>query len=88
MMRALGIVRRIDDLGRIVIPKEVRTLNGWEAGTPVEMFSTENGLMVREYGREKEALELLKKLDAAGESITDESIKLAIQEAREFIAKG
>ncbi len=87
-MRALGIVRRIDDLGRIVIPKEVRTLNGWDAGTPVEMFSTENGLMMREYGREKEALELLKKLDSAGESITDESIKLAIQEAREFIAKG
>jgi len=37
-MRATGIVRRIDDLGRILIPKEIRrTLNVIE-GDPLELF--------------------------------------------------
>lgn len=46
IMRATGIIRRIDDLGRVVIPKSVRERTGlMEAGTPVE-FSTSNNLVV------------------------------------------
>ncbi|HLR59640.1 MAG TPA: AbrB family transcriptional regulator, partial [Pseudogracilibacillus sp.] len=37
-MKALGIVRKIDDLGRVVIPKEVRISQGWEPGHSMEMF--------------------------------------------------
>lgn len=33
-----GIVRRIDDLGRIVIPKDYRSKCGVEIGTPYEIF--------------------------------------------------
>ena len=46
-MRATGIVRRIDDLGRVVIPKEIRRTMGVKEGDPVEMFiDTESGGLV------------------------------------------
>ena len=37
-MKATGIVRRIDDLGRIVIPKEIRRSMGIREGEPLEIF--------------------------------------------------
>ena len=37
-MKATGIVRRIDDLGRIVIPKEIRRSVGIREGEPLEIF--------------------------------------------------
>lgn len=49
-MKALGVVRRLDELGRIVIPKEIRKTNGWECGTPMEMFMDKQGLFIRPYG--------------------------------------
>lgn len=48
-MRNLGIVRRIDELGRIVIPKEVRRSLGWESGTPMEMNVEHETLIISEY---------------------------------------
>ena len=50
-MRATGIVRRLDDLGRIVIPKELRRNMGVREGTPLEMFVDEetNGLILTPY---------------------------------------
>ena len=49
-MRATGIVRRIDDLGRIVIPKEVRKKAfGTEEdalGKPMEIFYQSNGTII------------------------------------------
>lgn len=37
-MKATGIVRRIDDLGRIVIPKDIRRTIGIHEGEPLEIF--------------------------------------------------
>lgn len=45
-MKATGIVRRIDELGRIVIPKEIRRTHKIREGTPMEIFSGENGELV------------------------------------------
>ena len=43
-MKATGIVRRIDDLGRVVIPKEIRRKIGLQEGAPLEIFTIkENG---------------------------------------------
>ena len=43
-MKASGIVRRVDDLGRIVIPKEIRRSIGIKEGDPLELFTdTING---------------------------------------------
>ena len=37
-MKARGIIRRVDDLGRIVIPKEIRRTVGIREGEPLEIF--------------------------------------------------
>jgi stage V sporulation protein T len=37
-MKATGIVRRVDDLGRVVIPKEIRKTFNINAGDPMEIF--------------------------------------------------
>lgn len=51
--KALGIVRNVDELGRIVIPKEFRKTHGWLTGTPIEMFATEQGLLLQEYAQKE-----------------------------------
>ena len=38
-MKAKGIVRKIDELGRIVIPKEIREMHGIKNGDSVEILS-------------------------------------------------
>lgn len=48
-MQALGIVRKIDELGRIVIPIEVRRTNNWPVGTPMEIMATEEGIFLKKY---------------------------------------
>lgn len=44
-MKATGIVRRIDDLGRVVIPKEIRRTMKICEGDPLEIF-LENGAVI------------------------------------------
>ena len=49
-MKATGIVRRIDDLGRVVIPKEIRRTLRLREGDPVEIYTGENGeIILRKY---------------------------------------
>jgi AbrB family transcriptional regulator (stage V sporulation protein T) len=45
-MRATGIVRRIDDLGRIVIPKEIRRTLRIGEGCPLEIFTESDGSVI------------------------------------------
>ena len=42
-MKATGIVRRIDDLGRVVIPREIRKTLGIREGDPLELYTTNEG---------------------------------------------
>lgn len=44
-MRATGIVRRIDDLGRVVIPKEIRRQMRIKEGDPLEIYTTREGMV-------------------------------------------
>ena len=45
-MKATGIVRRIDDLGRVVIPKEIRRTMRIREGDPLEIFTNGDGGVV------------------------------------------
>ena len=45
-MKATGIVRRIDDLGRVVVPKEIRRTLGIREGTPLEIFTGKDGEVI------------------------------------------
>ena len=45
-MKATGIVRRIDDLGRVVIPKEIRRTMRIREGDPLEIFTDREGELI------------------------------------------
>jgi AbrB family transcriptional regulator (stage V sporulation protein T) len=50
IMKATGITRKIDELGRIVIPKEIRRTLRIREGTPLEIFTEKNGeIILRKY---------------------------------------
>ena len=62
-LKPLGIVRRMDELGRIVIPMEVRRANAWQANQPLEMFADrDGGLYVKAYGKDSEKDALVEQL--------------------------
>ncbi len=48
-MRSIGIVRKIDELGRIVLPKELRRSLDIEEGDPMEIFVDANTIMLKKY---------------------------------------
>ena len=48
-MKATGIVRRIDELGRVVIPKEIRRTLRIKDGDPLEIFTDRDELMLKKY---------------------------------------
>lgn len=45
-MRATGIIRRIDDLGRVVIPKEIRRTFKIKEGDPLEIYTKRDGSII------------------------------------------
>lgn len=48
-MKATGIVRRIDELGRVVIPKEIRRTLRIKEGDPLEIFTERDELTLKKY---------------------------------------
>jgi transcriptional pleiotropic regulator of transition state genes len=48
-MKATGIVRRVDDLGRIVIPRELRKIMGIAEGDPLEIFTEGDQIILKKY---------------------------------------
>lgn len=48
-MRSLGMVRRIDELGRIVLPIEIRRMMELNPGEGVEIFSEKNRVILQKY---------------------------------------
>lgn len=52
-MKATGIIRRVDDLGRVVIPKEIRRNLGIREGDPLEIFLHEDSVCFKKYTTNK-----------------------------------
>jgi transcriptional pleiotropic regulator of transition state genes len=48
-MKALGITRKIDELGRLCLPKELRDCMGINEGTPLEIFVDGESIILRKY---------------------------------------
>lgn len=48
-VKATGITRKIDELGRIVLPKELRKTLGIEPGTPIEIYTEEDTIVLKKY---------------------------------------
>ena len=65
-MKATDIIRRVDDLGRIVIPKEIRRNLGIHEGDPLEIFLHEDCICFKKYTTNK-----LKKVSDAFKELVD-----------------
>ncbi|NLD19136.1 MAG: AbrB/MazE/SpoVT family DNA-binding domain-containing protein [Clostridiales bacterium] len=50
-MKDTGIVRNVDGLGRIVIPKELRDMLHMETGDSLEVYVMEDGIVLKKYHR-------------------------------------
>lgn len=48
-MKTTGVIRRVDDLGRIIIPKSVRKELNIKEGEPMELFIDGNDVVFRKY---------------------------------------
>ena len=48
-MKPKGIVRKIDDLGRIVVPKEMRSAFSLEEGSTVEIYAEGDTIILKKY---------------------------------------
>lgn len=49
----MHITRRIDDLGRVVIPKALRQTLGWTEGTELNINLVDNGIFIKKYQPKK-----------------------------------
>lgn len=97
-MKATGVVRRIDDLGRIVIPKEIRKTLRIKEGDPLEIFTDREGqIILKKYSPigelsefATEYAETLAKTTGHIACITDKDTVIAISGAskKEFLEQG
>ena len=76
-MKATGIVRRIDDLGRILIPREIRRAMRIKEGDPLEIFTTSDGEIILKSTEpnKMQEVEVLDYFDSLGEEDKRKLIK-------------
>ena len=61
-MKATGIIRRIDDLGRIVVPKEIRHTLGLKEGDPLELYVEGDVICFKKYSTLPEIIQTVETL--------------------------
>ena len=64
-MKATGIVRRIDDLGRVVIPKDIRRTLHLREGDPLEIYIDTDSVIFKRYDPSSEWERTLRELEEA-----------------------
>ena len=97
-MKATGVVRRIDDLGRVVIPKEIRRTLRIKEGDPLEIFTDREGqVILKKYSPigelsefASEYAETLNKTTGHIACITDKDTIIAVSgvSKRDWLEKG
>jgi len=76
MTKCTGIVRRIDDLGRVVIPKEIRMTMKIREGDPLIISTTENGVLFEKYDVNADITDSLKQvIDNFEDDLTKDEIE-------------
>lgn len=88
-MKATGIVRRIDDLGRVVIPREILRNLGLAVGDSLEICITEGCVCFVPHYEERDLQERLRKIvkDYEFDNIDNEKFQKAIKGIRKIIGE-
>jgi AbrB family transcriptional regulator, transcriptional pleiotropic regulator of transition state genes len=87
LMKATGIVRRIDDLGRVVIPKEIRDTHGLKKNAPMEIFVSNEGIIFRPYKSDTNKNNALTWLENALSDATNDEDKDSIVAAISYVKR-
>ena len=72
-MQDRGIVRRIDELGRLVIPKEIRRVLRIREGDPLEIYASKDQLVLKKYSPVCSLTEYAKSVADGIESLTEKT---------------
>ena len=86
-MKTTGITRRIDDLGRVVLPIELRRMLGIEVKDSLEIFVDGDSVILRKYRRDTEKAEMVEQLENILSYSDHPEVCDIINEVREFIQK-
>ena len=73
-MKSTGVIRRIDELGRIVIPKEIRRNLKIRDGENMEIFIETDSIILKKYSKIEDSIEFAKRLCLILNNLTDNSI--------------
>ncbi len=88
-MKATGIVRRIDDLGRVVIPKEIRRTLRIREGDPLEIFTDREGeIILKKYSPIGELSQFAKQYAESLAQTTGHIVCIADRDALVAVAGG
>lgn len=80
-MDSTGIIRRIDDLGRVVVPRDMRKCLGLQEGTPLEVCATEEGILFKKYDLGITLMDIVKNLESA---VDDNYVELGTEKTQEI----
>lgn len=81
-MKATGIVRRIDDLGRVVIPKEIRRTLRIREGDPLEIFTDrDGGVILKKYSPIEELTDFSKEYCESLQQVIGHIVLIADKDA-------
>ena len=88
-MKCTGIIRRIDDLGRVVIPRELRRTLNIREGDPMELFIADEVLCLQKYyvrgGYKARVKNLIANIAEDGCMENSEEIKAKLNEVLELL---
>lgn len=87
-MKATGIVRKVDDLGRLVIPMETRRTLGINVGDPMEIYVDGQSIILKKYDSVGSVEQLLERMEAElrlkADLISPEKLRGLIAKAQEM----
>ena len=86
-MKATGVVRKIDDLGRVTLPMELRRTIGIDTKDPLEIFTDGDSIILRPYRRDTEKTELIEQLKKVKILTEHSSVYEIMDQTIEFIKK-
>lgn len=84
-MKSTKIIRRLDRLGRIVLPKDVREIIGVNNDESIEITITERGVFLKKHITETYLLTKLEELSALVNSLSSDLGLLKTREALKYI---
>ncbi|WP_081327866.1 AbrB/MazE/SpoVT family DNA-binding domain-containing protein [Lysinibacillus sp. FSL M8-0337] len=84
-MKSTGIVRKVDELGRVVIPKELRRTLGIEEKDPVEIYIDGDKIILKKYLPDDEKEDVISSLEKMASSAKNPNVIDVIERAIKLI---